>query len=244
MSAPHPFDPSGPPLVTLAQMSEKFPVSAPFPFKLDGEMQPVRFRLVKSAEKKRIRREAEVWVSQDYAEIEGIELPPGEVSNWIGTGGGIEAVTDEWYLRVVVASAVHEYAPEKYAPVFDGRQAGRDLLTDEEIEVLHAESLAHQVSYDPDRWTVEMFAEMIEDVKKKGSVSLIPFGTVNLSVFGASLVSRLSDSVITELLQPASDSPKPIEALTPAHLMQLLELQTERDEAVARVTELESQLGI
>jgi len=246
MSAPSdsPFNPKGHALVTLAQMSEKFPVSEVFPFKVDGVMQPIQFRLMLAAEKKHLKREADIWVSQQYAEIEGYELPAGEVSNWIGTGNGLEAVVDESCLRTVAAACVHEYAPGQYAPVWDGREAARQSLTDKEIVILDNESVSFQKSYNADEWTVEMFAEMIEGVKKKGSVSLIPYGTVNLSVFSASMVSRLGDSVITELLQPASDSPLPIETLTPEHSIQLLELQAERDEALARVAELESQLGV
>jgi len=214
MSRPTPFDRSGPPLVTLDQMEQEFPVSAVFPFEIAGELKPIQFRLLSASEKKRIKREAEIFISQSYAEIEGIELEPGEVSNWIGTGGAVEAVIDEARLRMVVESAVHEHEPKRYAPIFDGRQTARDRLSDEQIEILDSEAMAHQLAYDPDEWAPEMFAEMIDDVKKKGSASLTRFGSVNVSASFSYLVNRLGESVITELLLPASDSLSPIETAT------------------------------
>jgi hypothetical protein len=214
MTAPSPFDSSGPPLITLEQLSQDFPVSPVFPFEIAGEMRPVQFRLLSSAEKKRIKRQAEIYVSQDYAELEGYAIEPGEVSNWIGTSGGIEAVIDEWRLRTVVATAVHEFEPGRYAPIFDGRESAREKLSDEMIEVLDAEAKSHEIAHDPDQWSAETFSEIIEDVKKKGSGSSIRYGSVNQDAFITYMVSRLADSVLDRLLRPESDLPKPIEAAT------------------------------
>ncbi len=214
MTAPSPFDPSGPPLITLEALAQEFPVSEVFPFEIAGEIRPIQFRLLPSSDKKRIKREAEVYISQDYAEIEGHPLESGEVSNWIGTGGGIEAVIDEWRLRTVVATAVYQHEPGRFAPAFESRDVARSQLSDEMIDVLDGEAMAHQMAYDPDEWSAEMFAEMIDDVKKKGPASLIRSGSVNLSASFAYMVNRLGDSVIAELLQPESDSLSLIEIAT------------------------------
>jgi len=209
MSAPSPFDPKGPPLVTLEMLDQDFPVSEVFPFQIGREMKPLRFRVLSSSDKKELKRDAEIYISQDYADRDGYQLAPGEVSNWIGTGGGIEAVIDEGWLRCVVAATVHEYEPGKYAPVFENRDAARALLTDEQIEALNQEAVAHSMSFDPDEWSVEMFADMLHDAKKKGSASLIPYGTVNLAISTAFMVSQLSESQIEKLLLPESESPWP-----------------------------------
>jgi hypothetical protein len=244
MSAPNPFNERGPALVSLVELQEKFPVSEVFPFRINGEMHPIRFRVLTSATKKAIKRDAELWVSRDYDERAEIEHVPGSVSKWIDTSGGLEAVVDEWRLRIVVASCVHEYEPGKYAPVFDGRQAARDSLTDEDIDVLDAEAMAFQQSYDTETWTVEMFADMVEDIKKKGSVSLTGFGTVNLAASFSYTVNRLGNSVITELLRQGSSSLSPIETTIEGSSTRLLQLQEENESLRAELAELKSQLGV